>query len=114
MQKNKKLSVKVYPEIGQTYKHYKGGKYEVLTMAKHSEGDEIKEIFEQLDSMKLNPKAKNLINELKKVFDENLVVYKSIGYGTVSARPLKMWFDEITHEGYIEHFGHCQRFELIK
>lgn len=55
-----------YPEIGKTYKHYKGGKYEVLTLAKHSETNEI------------------------------LVIYKSLHFGSVHGRPLSMWFDEIT------------------
>ena len=115
MSTNKKtLSVKVYPEIGKMYKHYKGGKYKVLTLAKHSEADEINDIFNQLDSMKLSDKAKSLINQLKIIYSEDLVVYKSIGFGSVHARPLKMWFNEITHEKYIEHFGHVKRFELIE
>lgn len=54
-----------YPEIGKIYKHYKGGKYEVITLAKHSETN------------------------------EDLVIYKSIGFGTVYARPLKMWFQTV-------------------
>ena len=29
--------VKEYPEIGKTYKHYKGGLYSVITMATHTE-----------------------------------------------------------------------------
>jgi hypothetical protein len=47
-----------YPEIGKLYKHYKGGDYKVLSLAKHTETDEI------------------------------LVIYKSIQFGTVYARPL--------------------------
>ena len=65
--------IKKYPEIGAIYKHYKGGKYKVLTMAKHSETD------------------------------EDLVIYQSIGYGSFYARPLSMWFDEVkftTRSGY--------------
>ena len=54
-----------YPEIGRIYNHYKGGKYEVITLAKHSETD------------------------------ETLVIYKSLHFGSIHARPLKMWFEVI-------------------
>ena len=57
--------MKKYPEIGQLYHHYKGGKYRVLTLAKHTETQ------------------------------EDLVIYQSILFGTVYARPLTEWFDEI-------------------
>lgn len=50
-----------YPEIGKVYKHYKGGDYKVLTLAKHTETDEI------------------------------LVIYKSIQFGSIYARPLHIW-----------------------
>lgn len=56
---------KIYPEVGKTYNHYKGGKYEVLTMAKHSEtGDD-------------------------------LVIYRSLHFGSTHARPLSMWFETV-------------------
>lgn len=55
-----------YPEVGKQYNHYKGGVYEVISMATHSETDEV------------------------------LVIYKSVLFGSVYARPLAMWFDEIT------------------
>jgi len=58
-----------YPEIGKRYKHYKGGLYDVITLVKHSEND------------------------------ETLVIYKSIHFGSVYARPLTMWFDEINVDG---------------
>ena len=54
-----------YPEIGPVYRHYKGGKYEVLTLSKHTETDEI------------------------------LVIYKSLHFGSVYARPLEQWFDSV-------------------
>jgi hypothetical protein len=57
-----------YPEIGKQYIHYKGGRYEVLTLAKHTETDEV------------------------------LVIYKSLHFGSVHARPLSMWFDTVTLE----------------
>lgn len=60
---------KVYPEIGASYKHYKGGTYSVITLCTHSEtGDP-------------------------------LVIYRSELFGTVYARPLDMWFEDVTSEG---------------
>lgn len=54
-----------YPVVGGTYKHYKGGRCKVITMATHSETD------------------------------EPVVVYKSILFGSVHVRPLSMWFDKV-------------------
>jgi cyclomaltodextrinase len=54
-----------YPEINAIYDHYKGGRYKVITLAKHTETDEI------------------------------LVIYKSIHFGTIYARPLEQWFNTI-------------------
>lgn len=50
-----------YPMPGTRWKHYKGGVYEVITLANHSETQ------------------------------EPLVIYKSIPFGSVYARPLSMW-----------------------
>jgi len=58
-----------YPEIGRTYLHYKGGKYRVISLATHSETDEV------------------------------MVVYRSIMFGSVHVRPLSMWFDSVVTEG---------------
>ena len=60
--------IKVYPQPGTTYLHYKGGLYEVLHLAKHSETD------------------------------ETLVVYKSIHFGSYHVRPLEIWFEQVTYE----------------
>lgn len=57
-----------YPEPGKHYQHYKGGKYEVLTLATHTENKEI------------------------------LVIYRSLYFGSVYARPLSMWFDEVVND----------------
>lgn len=54
-----------YPELNKTYKHYKGGVYEVLFLAPHTETG------------------------------ETLVIYKSLLYGSYHARPLSMWFEEV-------------------
>ncbi len=54
---------KKYPTIGRKYQHYKGGQYEVILLAKHSETN------------------------------EDLVIYKSLLFGSFYARPLSMWFD---------------------
>jgi hypothetical protein len=57
-----------YPLPGQVYKHYKGGTYKILTMASHTE-------------TKLP-----------------LVIYQSIPFGSIYARPLSMWEDVCEHE----------------
>ena len=75
--------IKQYPEVGKKYKHYKGGLYEVITLAKHSESD------------------------------EDLVIYKSIGFGTVYARPLSMWFDDITLSSDTESYKYTLRFSPL-
>lgn len=54
-----------YPEIGAIYMHYKGGKYEVITLANHHETGEA------------------------------LVIYKSVAFGGVYARPLSEWYDGV-------------------
>lgn len=53
-----------YPEPGRLYKHYKGGIYEFLFLAEHSETG------------------------------ETLVIYKSVLFGTNYARPLSEWNKE--------------------
>ena len=50
-----------YTLPGQRYKHYKGGTYEVITLATHTETG------------------------------EKLVVYRSINFGSVYVRPLDIW-----------------------
>jgi hypothetical protein len=50
-----------YPEPGGKYRHYKGGVYEFLFMAPHSENG------------------------------DKLVIYKSILFGSYHARPLDNW-----------------------
>ena len=56
------------PSQNHLYLHYKGGLYEVLTCAKHSETD------------------------------ENMVVYKSVAYGTVWTRPLRQGNEKVEVE----------------
>lgn len=50
-----------YPQPGRLYKHYKGGIYEFLFMAPHTETG------------------------------ETLVIYKSVLFGSYYARPLDIW-----------------------
>jgi hypothetical protein len=51
----------MYPLPGEKYRHYKGGTYEVISLAQHTETQ------------------------------EKMVVYKSINFGTVYVRPLDIW-----------------------
>ncbi len=73
--KNKDKNFKQLPIIGGIYSHYKGGTYEVMTLSVHTETR------------------------------EELVIYKSIEYGSVYARPLNIWFDEVD-----SHIGKADRF----
>lgn len=80
--------VKEYPEIGKTYKHYKGGLYSVITMATHTETN------------------------------EPMVVYKSLLFGSIYVRPLEMWFDKVDYvtqseTGVITNYNQVDRFKLI-
>lgn len=67
-----------YPKIGIPYYHYKGGIYEVISMATHSETN------------------------------EPMVVYKSLLFGSVYVRPLSMWFEEIDVKIKIPDFKKMQ------
>lgn len=51
----------MYPLPGEIYKHYKGGTYEIISMATHTETS------------------------------EKFVVYKSINFGSVYIRPYDIW-----------------------
>lgn len=55
----------MYPLPNQRYKHYKGGTYEVISMATHTETG------------------------------EKLVVYKSINFGSVYVRPYELWSETL-------------------
>lgn len=54
-----------YPIPGQTYRHYKGGLYKVISMSTDSETG------------------------------KPYVVYESLLFGSILHRPLEMWFEEI-------------------
>ena len=56
---------------GERWQHYKGGIYEIITLANHSETQ------------------------------DPLVVYKSIPFGSVYARPLEMWQEPCEIEGNV-------------
>lgn len=53
-----------YPLPNQIYKHYKGGTYQIISLATHTETGEI------------------------------MVIYKSINFGSVYARPIDTWFSK--------------------
>jgi hypothetical protein len=57
--------MKGYPQPGEIWYHYKGGKYEVIAMCNHTTTDEI------------------------------LVIYKSLSFGGFHARPYAEWHDDV-------------------
>jgi hypothetical protein len=57
--------MKGYPQPGEIWYHYKGGKYEVIAMCNHTTTDEI------------------------------LVIYKSLSFGGYHARPYSEWHDDV-------------------
>jgi len=59
-----------YPEPGQKWKHYKGGRYEIIAMCNHTTTNEV------------------------------MVVYKSLSFNGFHARPYSEWHDEIWDEEY--------------
>jgi hypothetical protein len=64
-----------YPQPGRLYKHYKGGIYEFLVMAPHTESDEV------------------------------LVIYKSVLFGSYYARPLTTWNEEVNGQKRFEIYN---------
>lgn len=56
-----------YPLPKEIYEHYKGGTYEIITLATHTETG------------------------------EKLVVYKSLNFGSIYVRPLDIFMGEITN-----------------
>jgi hypothetical protein len=54
-----------YPQPNEIWKHYKGGKYQIVAMCNHTETDEI------------------------------LVIYKSLSFGGFHARPFSQWYDVV-------------------
>jgi hypothetical protein len=54
-----------YPEPHQIWKHYKGGRYEIIAMCNHTTTDEV------------------------------MVVYKSLSFNGFHARPYSEWHDEV-------------------
>ena len=59
-----------YPVPGQTWHHYKGGRYEITAMCNHTNTD------------------------------ETLVIYRSLSFGGFHARPYSEWHDEIWDGDY--------------
>lgn len=93
-----------YPEINKDYRHYKGGRYTVITLAKHSEHDRMKHIVERLEKQNMSAEGNVLLAELKKIILDTQVVYKSVGFGSVHLRPLFMWFEKIKQSDVLKRF----------
>lgn len=93
-----------YPEINSDYRHYKGGRYTVITLAKHSEHDRMEHIIERLEKQKMSAEGTVLLAELKKIVLDTQVVYKSVGFGSVHIRPLFMWFQKIKQSDVLKRF----------
>lgn len=77
------------PKAGQIWLHFRGGKYEIAGIARHSETNEF------------------------------LVIYRSIGahtYGNFTARPLSMFMDKVEIEDMADKFltVKVQRFTLLE
>ena len=58
-----------YPKPGETWKHYKGGLYEIVAMCNHTDTDEA------------------------------LVIYKSLSFGGFHARPYSEWHEQVGETG---------------
>lgn len=93
-----------YPEINKDYRHYKGGRYNVMTLGKHSEHDRMKEIIERLEKVQNTGEGSVLVAELKKIILDTQVVYKSVHFGSVHIRPLFMWFQKIKNNDVLKRF----------
>ncbi len=72
-----------YPLPGENYQHYKGGKYEVICLSNHTDTK------------------------------EPLVIYKSLSFGSIYARPLKEWFDIVESKKYGGNVIPINRFQKI-
>ena len=57
-----------YPQPGEIWNHYKGGKYEIVAMCNHTTTNEI------------------------------LVIYKSLSFGGYHARPYEEWHDSVKNK----------------
>ena len=72
-----------YPLPGDTYCHYKGGTYEIISMATHTETN------------------------------EKLVVYKSINFGSVYVRPFDIFIDKVEISDEFDNKIIINRFDKI-
>ena len=54
-----------YPQPGEKWQHYKGGKYQIVAMCNHTETNEV------------------------------LVVYRSLSFGGFHARPYSEWHEQV-------------------
>lgn len=71
-----------YPLPGNIYYHYKGGTYEIVSMATHTETN------------------------------EKLVVYKSLNFGSFYARPFDVFSSKVEVEDELGNKSEVNRFEM--
>ena len=72
-----------YPLPGEKYQHYKGGRYEVICSANHTDNN------------------------------EPLVIYKSLSFGSTYARPLNEWIEVVDNKEFGGRVTPINRFKLI-
>ncbi len=88
-----------YPEVGSRYRHYKGGLYEVITLATSPESRVSIDAHQKLRG---NSNYQGFQGSSYRVItmathsetDELLVVYESLAFGTVYTMPLSNWLNE--------------------
>ncbi len=91
---DKKYLYKNYPTNGLIYKHYKGGLYKVITLAKY------REEYESYSSCETDK-------------EKDMVVYQSLTFGSFHVRSLMSWNKFVIPIDRKDKRDICPRFELV-